>query len=263
MTTFRLGRRPMIAPKMMMKFGDFQKKSFPTPPPSGDYTPKAMAALKRMYENDTYGDCVPAWMAHAIGVFTGNASGTPVVFTDAQVLQMYSAIGGFDPNDPQNTDNGCDENTALGYWMNTGFLGHKIQGMLSVDATNWAECQDAVWLFENLMFGIGLPDAYVNPFPAASGFVWSVAGPAVPSNGHCFGSAKWGPEGLGISTWAMEGTMTPDAVAAYAVNSAGGQLFTVITQELLDRATQRAPNGVQWADLVAYFNAMGGNLKAT
>jgi hypothetical protein len=31
---------------------------------------------------------------------------------------------------------------------------------------------------------------------------------------------------------------------------------------LLDRATQRAPNGVQWADLVAYFNAMGGNLKA-
>jgi len=261
MAEYKLGRRPMVAPKMMMKFGDFQKKTFPTPPVSGDYSPKAMPALNRMYCNDTRGCCVPAWFGHAIGVFTGNATGIPVQFTDDQILQMYSVIGGFDPANPDATDNGCDENVALDYWQNTGFLGHKIQGALSVDATNWPEVQDCVWLLENVMFGIGLPQAYVDPFPTASGFVWKLAGPSIPDNGHCFGSMKWSPSGLGISTWAMLGTMEPDAIAAYAVNSAGGQLFAVITQEILDRGVQKAPNGFAWTDLVAYFNGMGGNLK--
>ena len=264
MTRFKLGRRPMVAPKTCMRFADYQTKKFPTPPASGDYRAKAQAALSDIYLNDKYGDCVIAWMGHAVGVFTGNATGTPVVFTDDQITSMYSAICQFDPANPQATDNGCDENAALDYWKATGFVSpeHKIAGFLSVDATDFAECQAATWLFENVMFGVGLPQAWVDGMnDMKDGFVWDVAGPPIADNGHCFGAMKWGPDGLGIDTWAIEGRITPAAIAKYAVNEAGGQLFTVITQEILDRATAKAPNGFDFAQLTVDFNGMGGVLS--
>lgn len=258
--TFKLGRRPLIAPKMCMKFGGYQLKSFPTPAASWDYTPAAASALSNIYLNDQYGDCVIAWMAHAIGVFTGNALGTAAMFTDDQIIAMYTAIGGYNPADPS-TDQGCDENTAINYWMNPGFLGHKIQGVVSVDPTDQQQVQDCGWLFENLMFGVGLPQAWIDPMPSASGFHWSVAGDSIPDNGHCFGSAKGDANGLGVSSWGMEGTIDYSAVAKYAANSAGGQLFSVITQEILNRATQRAPAGFDWTALVADFTGLGGMLS--
>jgi hypothetical protein len=259
----KFGRRPFVAPKACMKFKDYQTKSFPTPPASGDYRPKAAAALSNVYLNDSLGDCVIAWMAHAIGVFTGNATGTPTTFTDQQIIAEYGAIGGYVAGDPS-TDNGCDEGTALDYWLSKGFAGaHQIAGFLAVDPTNAQECRDAIWLFETLMFGVGLPDAWVSPMPESSGFVWDVAGDAVQDNGHCFGSANWSPGSLGVETWGMNGGITDAAVAKYAANAAGGQLFTVITQEGLIRATGRAPNGFDFPQLTADFVGMGGSIKAS
>jgi hypothetical protein len=260
--TFKLGRRPLIAPKMCMKFSGYQLKSFPTPPASWDYTPAAMGALSEMYLNDQLGCCVISWMAHAIGVFIANAvpNGTPDLFSDQQIISMYGAIGGYNPADPS-TDQGCDENTAINFWMNPGFLGHKIQGVISVDPTDQQQVQDCGWLFENLMFGVGLPQAWIDPMPSASGFHWSIAGDSIPENGHCFGSAKGGANGLGVSSWGMEGTIDYPAVAKYAANSAGGQLFSVITQEILNNATQRAPNGFDWQALCADCTGLGGTLK--
>ena len=170
---FKFGRRRMIAPKTCMRFKDYQQLSFPEAPSSGDYRPNAASALSQMYGNDQLGDCVIAWMAHAIGVFTGNATGTPVIFDSADIIKEYGAIGGYDPNDPS-TDQGCDENTALDYWVSTGFIEpqHKISGFLSIDATNAKECASAIWLFENLMFGVALPDEWTHPIAAAPGFVW-------------------------------------------------------------------------------------------
>jgi hypothetical protein len=249
----------MVAPKTCMRFKDYQLLSFPTPPPSGDYRPQAAAALAQMYDNDTLGDCVIAWMAHAVGVFTGNATGTPVIFSNADIIAMYGAIGGYDPSDPI-TDQGCDENQALDYWVSNGFVGHKIAGILSVDATNAQECAAAVWLFENLMFGVALPDEWTHPIAAASGFVWDVAGDPDPDQNHCFGSASWDEQGVGVETWAMDGKITYGAVAKYAVASAGGQLFSVITPEILNRATMRAPNGFDFNQLTADFVGMGGTV---
>jgi hypothetical protein len=258
--TFKLGRRPFVAPKMCMKFAGYQLKAFPTPQVPWDYTPKAEAALSKVYLNDQLGCCVIAWMAHAIGVFTGNATASADTFTDDQIIAMYTAIGQYDPADPS-TDQGCDENTAINYWMNPGFLGHTIQGVVSVDPTDKQQVQDCGWLFENLMFGVGVPQAWIEPFPCADGFHWSVAGDAIPDNGHCFGSAKGDANGLGVSSWGLEGTIDYAAVAKYAANSAGGQLFSVITQDILDRATQRSPAGFDWTALVADCTGLGGALK--
>jgi hypothetical protein len=49
-------------------------------------------------------------------------------------------------------------------------------------------------------------------------------------------------------------------VAAYAGPSGGGELYAVITNDMLAKGATKAPNGVAWADLIAAFNAHGGNL---
>ena len=260
-----LGRRPMVAPKMTMRFGDYQKLSFPPAPATFDYwTAKADAALRNVYLNDEHGDCVIAWMAHATALFMANAGLEPQVFTDAQIVEMYSAIGGFNPNDPANTDNGCDENTALDYWLAKGFVlpTHKIEGALAVDAANDAEVASANWSLENLMYGVPMPDEWVAGMSTLKdGDVWDVAGPPNESNGHCFGSTGRLPNGnYQIDSWGFKLEITPAANAKYAVPSAGGQLFSVVTKESLNRASEKADNGLDWAAIVADFNGMGGRL---
>ena len=259
---FKFGRRRMVAPKTCMRFRDYQQLSFPEAPAAGDYRPNAATALAQMYGNDQLGDCVIAWMAHAIGVFTGNATGTPVIFSQADIIKEYGAIGGYDPSDPS-TDQGCDENTALDYWVSTGFIApeHKISGFLSIDATNPKECAAAVWLFENLMFGVALPDEWTHPIAAGSGFTWDVAGDPDPDQNHCFGAVSWDEHGVGVETWGMDGKITYAAMAKYAVASAGGQLFTVITPEIINRATMRAPSGFDWNQLTTDFVGMGGTVS--
>ena len=261
---YKFGRRKMIAPKTCMRFRDYQQLAFPEPPASGDYRPKAASALAQMYGNDQLGDCVIAWMAHAIGVFTGNATGTPVIFDSADIIKEYGAIGGYDPNDPS-TDQGCDENTALDYWVSTGFIApeHRISGFVSIDATNPKECAAAVWLFENLMFGVALPDEWTHPIATGSGFVWDVGGDPDPDQNHCFGSASWDEQGVGVETWGMDGKITYAAMAKYAVASAGGQLFSVITPEIISRATMRAPSGFDFNQLTTDFVGMGGTVTTS
>jgi len=231
-------------------------QSLPAPPPSVDYYSKALPELENIYLNDTLGDCVIAGMGHITGVLTAN-TGSPLMLTKEQIISLYSSIGGYVPGDPS-TDNGCDEQTALNWWQQNGLYSgeHKITGWLAVDATNPVEVRIAIWLFENLMFGVNLPDEWVNPMPSGSGFVWENSGGPDPDNGHCFTSQSYGQGGVGIATWGMLGTVTNRAVARYAGPKGGGELYTVISADSIAKATQKAPNGFDFSQLLADFESM-------
>lgn len=251
----RCGRnRPVaIGPRLSIK--NYVIKT--APPPTWDYTVGSESALAEMYMNDDLGDCVIAGMAHLEGVFTHISQGASVIFTSKDIISMYSAIGGYVPGKPK-TDNGCDEQTALAYWQKHGFLGHKIAGSLAIDATSQHQCTMACWLFANLFFGIDLPDAWVSPAPSASGFVWDVAGPPNPDNGHCVVSAKGAiADGLVIETWGMHGLLTWKAVAKYCSDKAGGDLYTVLTPEIIKKATALSPYGFNWGQLQYDFRVVG------
>lgn len=260
--TFRLGRNRPIARCPRLSLRNYLTLRIPPPPAACDYTKAASSALANIYGNDTLGDCVIAGMAHLVGLLTGNSGAPQFVFANDQIIALYSAIGGYVPGDPT-TDNGCDEQTALNYWENHGAPAgstHKIAGWLSVDATDLTEVRTALWLFENLVFGMELPDPWINPMPAAPGFTWDTAGDPDPDNGHCVVGVGYNAKGVVIDTWGMTGLVTNAAVARYAGKAAGGELYTVVSQDGLNKATKKAPAGFDWSQLIADFDSMGGRL---
>jgi hypothetical protein len=242
-------------PRLSIK--NYLGKALPNPPPSWNWRRLAMSSISQMYLNDTEGDCVIAEMCHSEGIFTGNANGGPVIFTPDQVNTLYSAIGGYVPGDPS-TDNGCDIQTALSYWGNKGLLNGELknQGYLAVNPSDKTEIQIALFLFENLCFGVELPDAWINPVPEDSGFIWDVAGAPDPDNGHCFLGFGYDYGGVNISTWAMQGMITYNAIADYCSSGNSGELYTVLSEDSVNIAKSRAPNGFDWTQLLADFQAI-------
>ena len=250
-------RRPTTSLRFHLR--DYLVPVLPCAPPAMDYTAKAATALAQMYGNDILGDCVEAGQLHLDGVLTGNA-GDEAIFTLDQAIALYSSEGGYVDGDP-GTDNGTDEVTALNDWVTNGLLpggSHKIAGSLLVDASNVSELQSALWLFENLCFGLELPDAWVSPFPSESGFVWDVAGPPDPDNGHFVIGAAYNAQGVTISTWAMLGILAYAAIAEYCSEANGGAVYVVISPDQIDAARQKAPNGLNWTQLMADFAIAGG-----
>jgi hypothetical protein len=254
---FKFGRNapPLLTNTPKLKLCDYIDRKNIVLPILTNYRIKADPALRQMYGNDNLGDCVIAGGYHIVGTETGNAGDT-FIATSEQIITDYSAIGGYVPGD-DSTDNGCDEETALQYWQNIGFAnGTKIYGALSANPSNWHEVQTLIYLFENVMYGMALPDEWINPFPSADGFTWDVAGDADPNNSHCVIGMDYNSTGVIIDTWALEGTVTPAATAKYASVSTGGNLFSILTPDQILKGQAKAPNGLAWADLVSDFNKL-------
>ena len=259
---FKLGRTRPISRGPRFSLHNYLMRGLAAPPATIDYTKTASDALANIYGNDKLGDCVIAGIGHVVGVLTGNSGGPPFIYTNDQIVALYSAIGGYVPGDPS-TDKGCDEVTALNYWENNGAPAgsHKIAGWLSVNAADPAEFRTALWLFENLYFGFELPDAWINPMPSASGFTWDSAGKADPSNGHCFVGVGYNAAGVTIDTWGMTGLLTDKAIAKYGAQTSHGEVYTVVSADGINKASKKAPNGFDWSQLIADFDSMGGSVS--
>jgi hypothetical protein len=255
----KFGRRRPVALGPRLKLTNYLRAPLPPAPPTADYSSKGQPALGNVYLNDRLGDCVIAGAYHVVATETGNA-GRLFTASDDQLITDYSAIGGYVPGD-DSTDQGCDEPTALNYWVQNGFAnGTRPLGWVSVDATNVDELRSALYLFENLYFGAELPDAWVHPMPDASGFEWGAAGPPVPDNGHCVIGVGYTERGVTIDTWGLLGTVTWDALSQYFTPSANGAAYVLLTPDQLAAGQTRTPNGIDWASLIADFDAIGGHV---
>ena len=228
--------------------------TLPPAPASCDYSLAAMPCLSLVMLNNQLGDCTCAGACHCLGIWTGN-SGQIFTATDDQVLAMYEAIGGYVPGD-QSTDNGCAETDVLDYLVRTGFPdGSQLAGYVGIDGTNQTEVMQACDLFEGLYFGVELPDAWTNPMPSGSGFTWDAA-PPDSNQGHCFIATGYNDKGVQIDTWGLLGTVTWAAVAALTASGAGGQLYALLSPDMIAKATAKAPTGFDWAALQSDFQAL-------
>lgn len=202
--TVKLGRlRPRARPQVLA-FGRYFDPAAATPPPAKvDYSPKAMAALRRMYLNDTYGDCVIAGKMHQLGLWSGNDSdsGGVILATDQEVARQYFAICG--PG-----DNGCYIPHVLNVMKERGLVAggksYTIDGYVSVNWTNRLEVQVAIYLFGSLTLGINLPAAWAR---GGDGSTWDATNTQI-IGGHDVCAVGYDERGVQIATWGGLRTIT-------------------------------------------------------
>lgn len=238
--------------------------SWPATPSSTSYGAIASAqpVLTDVLGNDQLGDCTEADNYHRQALRQAASGGTVFHPTLAQVIATYSRDGGYVPGDPS-TDQGCDELTVLRnakrLGITNGSAADKITGYVVIDPTNVALVRKCVSAFVGASICMGLPDVWIDPFPAAPGWTWDVpSGGFVPNpqNGHCFTLADQDETALECWSWAMRFTLTYDALAAGASDNNGGGLYVILDQEILDRVSQAAPDGLDWACLQKDFDSV-------
>ena len=256
--TFKLGRNRPLAMGPHLSLGNYLLRKFPTAPSTIDYTAKALPCLEDVYGNDVSGCCTVAAAYHIAGTLLGN-SNQSIPFVAKDVLALYMKLSGWNGIEDDPSDTGLSEQQVLDYWSKTGLNPgeHQLTGYIAVDNSDVGEMKAAIWLFENAYFAMNLPAAWIDPMPSENGFIWDVAGMADPEAGHAFAGFGYDPiagynsEGVIIDTWGLFGTITWAAIAKY------GTVYTGLGADAIDKATQKAPNGANWTQLVSDLQSMG------
>ena len=236
--------------------------------------------------NDTLGDCTAAGACHTVESING-AAGSPVVLQKADAIAFYAQSTGYVPGDPS-TDQGGDEIAVCQSWQQKGLDGkgtHKILGWLVIpscanpdDPPTLAAYTKLVryclHVFETAYYGVELDDGFMSAVNAGGTFSpWKPAadwdtGTPDPQDGHCVigggttggSSAAADPhkDGVKINTWGIPVLFSYYGTAKFTAEANGGNLFIPVSQEIMNRAQAKSPNGFDWPAIVAAFDAMGG-----
>jgi hypothetical protein len=221
-------------------------KALPPPPDNCGYVDKIHNW--QMLGNDVYGDCVEAAAGHCEMQWTAY-SGIPFTPTTQHILDDYSAITGFNQNDPS-TDNGTVPLDMLKYWRNTGIASRKIASFMAVDWKNHSEVKQAIELFGNILVGIRLPFTAQTPVNGDNGLpCWSLQDMQSPNSlpgswgGHMipivgYGIDAKGNKGMMGVTWG--GTI--DVTWGFG-DTYYEEAWVVLSQDWIDSRTGLAPSG--------------------
>lgn len=199
---YKLGKTPAREDSIKLKFGAYLTKALPKPPSAGGHMDKLKSILLGMLGNDQYGDCVWAGAAHETILWNAEAH-VFVTFDDKEVLSDYSAVTGFNPNDP-NTDQGTDMQLAAKYRQNTGVLDahgnrHKVGAYLAIDKGSKLQIMQAIYLFGAVGLGIQFPASAMTQFN--KGKDWTVVKGAKIDGGHYIPGITYDSKFVYIITW--------------------------------------------------------------
>ena len=262
-----LGRKPLdpVAVQAFHAKGMFHElvKSAPDvqPPPETTYRNKASAALSLMLGNgpdpanppqfpNGVGDCAIAGDQHLEALRVFNAGGAYVP-TTADTLAEYSAVTGFNVNDP-NSDQGTDP-MALYAWRKTHPYpsGSVMVDAVAVDASSPEKVKEACWLAVGLNLAMAMPDDWENL--EDNNDVWDVAGPPNPANGHDPPIVDYDENYVYLNTWGEIIRLTWAALAKYGIPSAGGMCTAELVSDCVSKMTQKAPSGYDFSALDAFL----------
>jgi hypothetical protein len=267
---YKFGRRPARLDARTLKL---EKYLLPTLPPLPEACDQGAAVHQPwgMLGNDAVGDCTCAAAAHLLEEWTANL-GAEITLTDQQVLDFYSALSGYRPDDP-NSDTGLDGLTTLNGWRTVGLAGHKLDAYASLEPPA-ADCtaaereawhqrvQAAVYLFGGVWLGVNLPEIIVSGAEDPLQLPWDDSGDGQgewapsPAGGHAVCLVAYNQAGLTCVTWGQEKQLTwgwldrycdpsPETGGeAYACLDAGDQLQAGRNWEGFDAATLQADLGL-------------------
>jgi hypothetical protein len=257
-----LGKLPVTAERReVMRALAFEKyaATLPAPPQNCGWIDRVANNLN-ILGNDKYGNCVEAAGFHAIQRWTAYAS-TELVPTTAEALAAYTAVTGFNPNDPS-TDNGTDPLQFLKYWKSHGLtIGgklHKIAAFAAINPLNRTHIQQSAILLGGVFTGLQLPIAAQTPVAGVNGKpCWAYPGNTTGANnipgswgGHMvdlfgYGVDVKGNQGTGIDTWAIQYDMAYDFIGAYS-----DEMWAIVTEDFIEK-DGKSPSGFDLKGLLA------------
>lgn len=200
------------------------------------------------------GDCVLAGGDHETMMFVGQCSAPSTsLFTGKQAIEDYSAITGYVIGD-ESTDNGTEVREALKYRQKTGLIDthgnrHRISAYAAIEPGNWGHVLAAVYLFGVVGIGIQFPESAMEQFD--QGKTWTPVKGAEIEGGHYIplvarrGNTK-------LVTWGQEIGMSQAFFEQYC-----DEAWAILSPELFDPKTGKAPNGFDGEQLAADLKAIG------
>jgi len=206
-----------------------------------------------MLGNDQYGDCVWAGAAHEVEMWTRESKTHPdASFTDANVLSDYSAVTGFDPNDPS-SDQGTDMRAAADYRRKVGIVDskgrrHKIGAYVGLSVGNVEQLAEAVYLFGAVGIGIQFPSSAMTQFN--QGKPWDyVSGARIEGGHYIAGVGRSSSGNFLVVTWGKVIEATPRFLARYMDEG-----LAYLSTEAL--AYSKSPEGFDVKQLQADLSAL-------
>lgn len=171
----KFGKKPVVYDRRDLQFMRYRTGVLPAHPAQFGHENLIGADAWGMLGNDTVGDCVFAGSDHETMLWTTEA-GDSAMFTPENAIADYSAVTGYDPNDPS-TDKGTDVRQALQYRQQTGLIDasgnrHKIGAYLALEPGNFDSLLETMYLFSAVGIGIEVPQSAMDQFNA--GQPWSV-----------------------------------------------------------------------------------------
>ncbi len=197
-----------------------------------------------MMLNDKEGDCTIAGAMHLDQLWTAN-TGKMIVCPDADIEKAYESIGGYDPNHPDTTDNGCVMLDVLNHWRKVGIGGRKIAGYTRVIPTHQEMVKQTINLFGGIYLGVKLP------LSAQEQSIWSVlptgpTGSGFPNSwgGHCVPVVAYDPTYLICVTWGALLKMTWSFFRTYV-----SEAYAVLSNDWL-KGGKNSPSGLAYSELM-------------
>ena len=247
------GKLGKLAPRhdpRTLRLAHYFTDALPAAPPSKDWAAEGKVVAWPMMLNDSLGDCTCAAAGHMIEAWTANGNPALAAFVpaDADILDAYKAVSGYDPADPT-TDTGAVELDVLRYWRRVGIAGHEIGAFASIRPANTAHVKAAVHLFGGVYIGLALPLAaqtqdvwdFACPGPDAVGGSWG---------GHAVNIVAYDADGLTCITWGDTKRMTWAFWRAYC-----DEAYALISTDFL-RGDGKTPDGFDLAALNADLAAL-------
>ena len=250
---YKLGKlAPKPHPKTLKMAKYFGANLLPSPASKVFREYKTPPEAKQMFANDTLGDCTCAGAANLLILWTCH-TGSVVIPTLDEVIAMYSAISGYNPQTGAN-DSGAAMTDALAYLQGTGLAGHKILAWGQIDQTNLQHRQVAVDLFGGTYVGVQLPGAAEQQFNDGENWEVTNSEDDQPVGGHCIIHPGYGSEGGDYVTWAKWDQKASSAWETAFID----EEYCIITEDWLDAVTQKTPGGLDLATLQADLAALKG-----
>lgn len=209
-----------------------------------------------MFANDRLGDCTCAARGHGIDAMEWSSGRRdPIKLTDGMIIEAYSRISGYRPDDPS-TDQGAYLLDNLRDWWHNG-LGvekdsspHMIAAYATVKPGDNPQFRQGAHLFGGLYLGLALP------VRAQWQDVWDVPATLDADDepyswgGHAVWMVGYDARGITLVTWGGEQRATWAWVDRYVDES-----WAVVSEDFLNRFS-RTPQGFDTARLRSWLNEL-------